>query len=300
MQPCSEDSSDQGHYNFAYLDEQTKRMIRRALLKAVAIPGCKIPFGSREMPLPPGWGTGGIQLTASLIGRADILKVIDQGADDATNAISIRHFFQAVAQVETTSSTSEATIIQSRHRIPETPLREGQILVLQVPQPEPLRRLERRESETRQLHATADYDIMYVRLYEDIARFGHVGIATDFPVYVNGRYLASPSPIPKFDNEKLHMSPALLLFGAGRECRLYAIPPYTIVQSLGFEDQAFEPQKWDQCCALCGSDHSYLDEVLLDDEGHRGWVCSDTDFCNQRRQEIAGAQRLNCQKRGAA
>ena len=26
-------------YNFAYLDEQTKRMIRRALLKAVAIPG---------------------------------------------------------------------------------------------------------------------------------------------------------------------------------------------------------------------------------------------------------------------
>ena len=26
-------------YNFAYLDEQTKRMIRRALLKALAIPG---------------------------------------------------------------------------------------------------------------------------------------------------------------------------------------------------------------------------------------------------------------------
>ena len=25
-------------YNFAYLDEQTKRMIRRAILKAVAIP----------------------------------------------------------------------------------------------------------------------------------------------------------------------------------------------------------------------------------------------------------------------
>ncbi|WP_205917776.1 alpha-D-ribose 1-methylphosphonate 5-phosphate C-P-lyase PhnJ, partial [Pseudomonas viridiflava] len=26
-------------YNFAYLDEQAKRMIRRGLLKAVAIPG---------------------------------------------------------------------------------------------------------------------------------------------------------------------------------------------------------------------------------------------------------------------
>ena len=33
-------------YNFAYLDEQTKRMIRRAILKAVAIPGHQVPFGS--------------------------------------------------------------------------------------------------------------------------------------------------------------------------------------------------------------------------------------------------------------
>lgn len=30
-------------YNFAYLDEQTKRMIRRAILKAVAIPGYQCP-----------------------------------------------------------------------------------------------------------------------------------------------------------------------------------------------------------------------------------------------------------------
>ena len=34
-------------YNFAYLDEQTKRMIRRAILKAVAIPGYQVPFGGR-------------------------------------------------------------------------------------------------------------------------------------------------------------------------------------------------------------------------------------------------------------
>ncbi|SUG51743.1 Phosphonate metabolism protein PhnJ [Salmonella enterica subsp. arizonae] len=66
-------------YNFAYLDEQTKRMIRRAILKAVAIPGYQVPFGGREMPMPYGWGTGGIQLTASVIGEADVLKVIDQG-----------------------------------------------------------------------------------------------------------------------------------------------------------------------------------------------------------------------------
>ncbi len=45
-------------YNFAYLDEQTKRMIRRAILKAIAIPGYQVPFASREMPMPYGWGTG--------------------------------------------------------------------------------------------------------------------------------------------------------------------------------------------------------------------------------------------------
>src|SRR5271166_4587449 len=80
-------------YNFAYLDEQTKRMIRRAILKAVAVPGHQVPFGSREMPLPYGWGTGGIQLTAAILGPEDVLKVIDQGADDTTNAVSIRKFF---------------------------------------------------------------------------------------------------------------------------------------------------------------------------------------------------------------
>src|SRR5690606_33255137 len=80
-------------YNFAYLDEQTKRMLRRALLKAVAIPGYQVPYGGREMPLPYGWGTGGIQVTAAVIGPDDVLKVIDQGADDTTNAVSIRRFF---------------------------------------------------------------------------------------------------------------------------------------------------------------------------------------------------------------
>ncbi len=41
-------------FNFAYLDERTKRMIRRAILKAVAIPGYQVPLGAREMPLPYG------------------------------------------------------------------------------------------------------------------------------------------------------------------------------------------------------------------------------------------------------
>src|ERR1700757_192957 len=128
-------TADTGGYNFAYLDEQTKRMIRRAVLKAVAIPGYQVPFASREMPLPYGWGTGGIQVTASIIGPDDTLKVIDQGADDTTNAVSIRRFFQRTTGVATTEQTTEASIIQTRHRIPETPLSEDQIIVYQVPIP---------------------------------------------------------------------------------------------------------------------------------------------------------------------
>ncbi|MEZ5854129.1 MAG: alpha-D-ribose 1-methylphosphonate 5-phosphate C-P-lyase PhnJ [Hyphomicrobiaceae bacterium] len=282
MQKSAPSSRDDG-YNFAYLDEQTKRMVRRALLKAIAVPGYQVPFGSREMPLARGWGTGGIQVTAAVIGPDDTLKVIDQGADDTTNAVSIRRFFARTAGVATTDATDDATIIQTRHRIPEMPLQSGQILVYQVPQPEPLRKLEPSEAETRNMHAWADYSLMHVRLYEDIARFGHVATTYAYPVMVNGRYVMSPSPIPKFDNPKMHMNAALQLFGAGREKRIYAIPPHTKVESLDFEDHPFEIQKWDQPCALCGAPDSYLDEVVTDDAGTRMFVCSDSHYCEQRR-----------------
>src|SRR5882757_8438969 len=139
-------------YNFAYLDEQTKRMIRRAILKAIAIPGYQVPFASREMPMPYGWGTGG-----------------------------------------------------------------GQVPVYQVPIPEPLRYLEPRETETRRMHALGEYGLMHVKLYEDIARFGHIATSYAYPVKVNARYVMDPSPTPKFDNPKMDNCPALQLFGAGRE-----------------------------------------------------------------------------------
>ena len=274
-----------GGYNFAYLDEGTKRMIRRAILKGIAIPGHQVPFGSREMPLPYGWGTGGIQVTAAVLGPDDVLKVIDQGADDTTNAVSIRRFFGRTAGVRTTTRTTEASVIQTRHRIPETPLREDQIIVYQVPQPEPMHRLEPSRAETKRMHALAEYGPMHVKLYEDITRYGHVATSYDFPVMVNERYLMSPSPIPAFDNPKLDRMAALQLFGAGREKRIYAIPPHTAVRSLDFEDHPFQPRRAAASCALCGSDESYLDEVVTDDRGTRMFVCSDTDYCAGRRGE---------------
>ena len=289
--------TDLAAYNFAYLDEQTKRMIRRAILKAIAIPGYQVPFASREMPMPYGWGTGGVQVTASIIGPDDVLKVIDQGADDTTNAVSIRAFFARVARVATATETGKATIIQTRHRIPEAPLTEGQVLVYQVPIPEPLRFLEPRETETRRMHALEEYGLMYVKLYEDIARHGRIATTYAYPVKVEDRYVMDPSPTPKFDNPKMDRCAALQLFGAGREKRIYAVPPYTRVVSLDFEDHPFAVNRFDRPCALCGADNVYMDEVILDDRGGKMFVCSDTDFCEKRRAaghrgEMAGEEVL--------
>ncbi len=270
---------------FAYLDDQTKRMIRRALLKAVALPGHQVPFASREMPLPYGWGTGGIQVTAAVLGPQDVLKVIDQGADDTTNAVNIRRFFALTTGIQTTTHTSEASVIQTRHRIPEHPLKAGQIVVFQVPIPEPLRWIEPRSEETRRMHALRDYGPMQVKLYEDITQHGTIATSYDYPVMVNEHTLMSPSPIPKFDNPKLHQSPALMLFGAGREKRVYAVPPYTDVRSLDFDDYPFEVQRWPQACAICGADNHYLDEIIVDDAGTREMVCSDTDACRARQDQ---------------
>lgn len=273
-------------YNFAYLDEPTKRMLRRGLLKAVAIPGHQVPFAARELPLAHGWGTGGIQVTAAVLGPHDVLKVIDQGSDDTTNAVNIRQFFARTAGVKTTTRTRDATLIQTRHRVPEAPLREGQILIYQVPQPEPLYRLEPRRAETVKLHAFGDYGLMNVKLFEDLAHWGRAETAYDYPVRVNGHHVMAPSPIPAFDNPKLHRMPALQLFGAGREKRLYAIPPYTDVVSLDFEDHPFHVEPQGRACDYCGCRTSFLDEVPLAG-GQTLWTCSDTDWCREQQEGAA-------------
>ncbi len=273
-------------YNFAFLDEGSKREIRRKTLKAVAIPGYQVPFASREMPIARGWGTGGLQLTLALIGRGDRLKVIDQGSDDSVNAVSIRRLVENTTGIETTVDTAAATLIQTRHRIPEQPLRAGQILVLQVPLPEPLRLIEPREEVTRRQHAEMDYSAMWLALYEDIVRWGDITVGHSYPCLAHGRYLFSPSPIPRWDIPKLHQAACLYLFGAGREKRIYAIPPYTDVQPLSFDDYPFAVERLaGACCRLCGSTSTFLYEIDDAASGQKLYQCSDTAYCQQRRQE---------------
>lgn len=277
---------DQKHYNFAFLDENSKREIRRSILKAVAIPGYQVPFGSRELPIGRGWGTGGIQITLSIIGRKDTLKVIDQGSDDSVNAVNIKKFVSSCTGVELTTYTKQASIIQTRHRIPEESLSADQILVLQVPTPEPLRIVEPREAVTKRMHAEAEYSPMWLNLYEDLLRCGKIGISSEYPVIVEDRYVMNPSPIPRYDTPKLNDSQCLYLFGAGREKKIYAIPPHTKVIPLAFEDVPFKTEDFTgKHCRLCGAEHVYLDELTDEQTGMKYYECSDTGYCSKRRNK---------------
>ena len=267
-------------YNFAFLDEGSKKEIRRATLKAVAIPGYQVPFASREMPIGRGWGTGGLQLTLSLIGKDDVLKVIDQGSDESVNAINIKKLIVPTTGVKITDQTSEASLIQSRHRIPEVPLKENQIIVLQVPIPEPLRLIEPSEYKTKILHAENEYSGAWLMLFEQIVKYGSMTIGADHPVLVNGRYVMAPSPIPKFDNHKMNNSEALILLGAGREKKIYAVPPYTKVESLAFEDYPFKVEDFkNKKCRLCGKSGVYMDELVDEKTGETYYQCNDTSQC---------------------
>ncbi|MBN2509699.1 MAG: alpha-D-ribose 1-methylphosphonate 5-phosphate C-P-lyase PhnJ [Spirochaetales bacterium] len=280
--------STHNDYNFAFIDENAKKEIRRSILKAICLPGHQVPFASRELPIARGWGTGGLQVTLAIIGPDDVLKVIDQGCDGSVNAVNLRDLIHRTTGVPTTFETAQASIIQTRHRIPELPLREDQIIVFQVPIPEPLHYVEPSIEKATAMHAEKDYARMWVSLYEDIVNYGSVTIGASYPVMVHENYIMAPSPIPKWDIAKLNMANCLHLFGAGREKRIYAVPPYTRVEPLQFEDKPFKKEDFSgHVCARCGAGDSFLDEIFDEASGGKYWVCSDTAYCDSRIQKEA-------------
>ena len=95
-------------------------------LTAVAVPGYQVPFGSREMPVARGWGSGGLQVTLALVGPDDVVKVIDQGDDAGVNAANLRRLIDD---------------IDRRRRPPPTP---GEATIIQTPPPHPRGRAARR------------------------------------------------------------------------------------------------------------------------------------------------------------
>ena len=275
-------------YSYGFLDAFGRRELRRRLLKAIAIPGYQVPYASRELPIARGWGTGGLQVTLSVVGPADTVKVIDQGADDSVNAANLRRFIARTTGVATTSDTLAATLIQSRHRIPEERLRERQALILQVPDPEPLRHVQPDLAKARELHADADYAQVWLSLYEQLVRFGRFVQGASYPVLVNGRYLMSPSPIPRWDTPSLHQAAHLTLLSAGREKRLYAVPPYTEVRPVEFEDVFFQVERMaGRVCAVTGGRNKFMDELPVAGGGSRFRI-SDTGYVEKLTRRAQG------------
>ncbi|WP_316859544.1 alpha-D-ribose 1-methylphosphonate 5-phosphate C-P-lyase PhnJ [uncultured Cohaesibacter sp.] len=264
--------------SYGFLDASAKREMRRKMLKAVAVPGCQMPYASREVPMARGWGTGGLQVSLTLVNPTTRLKVIDQGADDSVNAASIRRFIERVSGVSTSMDTLQADLIQSRHRIPEEILREDQILVLQVPNPEPLRSVQPNMSIARQMHADADYGRMWLQLYEQIVRSGRVMQGASYPSLVNGRHVMTPSPIPRWDVPKLHMAKHLTILSAGREKRIHAVPPYTRVEPLVFDDVPYKVEDHASLiCSRSGAKGFFMNEIPQDD-GTSDYELSDSEY----------------------
>lgn len=262
--------------SYSFLDASAKRELRRKMLKAIAVPGCQMPYASREVPMARGWGTGGLQVTLTLLKPSSVVKVIDQGADDSVNAASIRSFLAKVSGARETWDTLEATILQSRHRIPEERLRADQVLVLQVPNPEPLRPVEPNMSVARQMHADADYGRLWLILYEQIVRSGRIMQGAAYPALVNGRHVMTPSPIPRWDVPKLHMAQHLTFLSAGREKRLYAVPPFTRVEPLVFSDVPYKVEDHASLtCHRSGVKGFFMNEIPQND-GSSGFELSDS------------------------
>lgn len=276
--------------SYGFLDASAKREIRRKMIKAVAVPGCQIPYASREVPMARGWGTGGLQVSLTLINPRTRIKVIDQGADDSVNAASIRRFLARVSGATTTNDTLDADLIQSRHRIPEERLRADQVLVLQVPNPEPLRPVQPNMSVARQMHADADYGRMWLQLYEQIVRSGRVMQGAAYPSLVNGRHVMTPSPIPRWDVPKLNMARHLTILSAGREKRIFAVPPYTRVEPLVFDDVPYRVEDHGGLtCFRSGARGFFMNEIPQED-GSSSYEISDSEYGVKHIRRAEGEQ----------
>jgi alpha-D-ribose 1-methylphosphonate 5-phosphate C-P lyase len=153
---------------------------------------------------------------------------------------------------------------------------------------DPLRWVEPNLERATVMHGEADYGRMWVYMYESVIKAGDIRIATQYPVIVAGRYMMDTTPIPRWDVLRLHNADHLSLFGAGREKRVYAVPPYTTVEPLEFEDFRFKTEYAEgQRCHRCGATNTFLTGHFVkstgnDEPGHWVTSCSDASYCDKQ------------------
>ena len=183
-------------------------MIRRAILKAVAIPGYQVPFGRREMPMPYGWGTGGIQVTASVHRPGRRAEGDRPGRRRHHQRRLIRRFFARTAGVATTDRHRE------RHDHPDAPPHPrdaaGRRPDPGLPGADPGAAALARAARDRD-----PQDACAGGIWPDACQAlrGHRALRPHrhdlrlSGAWSTDRYVMDPSPIPKFDNPKLRPMP---------------------------------------------------------------------------------------------
>ena len=76
----------------------------------------------------------------------------------------------------------------------------------------------------------------------------------------------TPSPIPRWDVPKLHMARHLTILSAGREKRLHAVPPFTRVEPLVFDDVPYRVEDHaGLTCHRSGARGFFMNEIPQDD-----------------------------------
>ena len=101
--------------NFAFSTRGSAR-IQPAIIRAICLPGHQIPLreqGASDRPRP---GTGGLQVTMSIIGAKDCLKMTDQGCDGRYRSRWLMLYSDNPSRrgVRTTTRTTAAPSIQTR------------------------------------------------------------------------------------------------------------------------------------------------------------------------------------------
>ena len=88
----------------------------------------------------------------------------------------------------------------------------------------------------------------------------------------------TPSPIPRWDVPKLHMSRHLTILSAGREKRIFAVPPFTRVEPLVFDDVPYQVEDHaGLTCYRSGAKGFFMNEIPQDD-GSSVYEVSDSEW----------------------
>src|SRR5690606_14632309 len=115
-------------------------------------------------------------------------------------------------------------------------------------------------------------------LYEQIVRSGRVMQGASYPSMVNGRHVMTPSPIPRWDVPKLDRARHLTILSAGREKRIFAVPPHTRVEPLVFSDVPYRVEGHaDLTCYRSGVRGFFMNEIPDENGGSRHEI-SDSNY----------------------